>query len=164
MRVVAALFFFFFFPCIAVSQEATSTDLSELEGSFNFEEVANPAEDQAKENNIEAGANVLYTNYRIQRELYPVIILSVTQAILLIIILFFLTRHGRHSGSDIVMIGGLAFIIFGTIFLVLVVKTDEQLTAAIGILGTAAGYLFGVRQKAQPEDIAKKTNDNGSPS
>ena len=159
MRIVAALFLVFFLPCLSMSQEAVSPDVLKLEGEFDFEKIAGTAKKQGEERNSEAGANFLYVNYRIKRELYPVVILSVTQALFLIIILFFLTRHGNHSGSDIVMIGGLAFIIFGTIFLVLVVKTDEQLTAAIGILGTVAGYLFGVRQKIQPEDSIKKIQD-----
>ena len=43
---------------------------------------------------------------------------------------------------------GLVYIIFGTIILVLIATTEQQLTAAIGILGTVAGYLFGTLHRA----------------
>jgi len=40
----------------------------------------------------------------------------------------------------------LIIIVYGTIILVLVAEAEQQLTAAIGILGAIAGYLFGTIQ------------------
>lgn len=37
----------------------------------------------------------------------------------------------------------LVFIIFGTLLLTIIVDKGEQITAAIGVLGAVAGYLFG---------------------
>ena len=66
----------------------------------------------------------------------------------LLIVLIFL-RKTNHSASDIVNAAGLNLIIFGTIILVLVVDTTEQLTSAIGVLGAIAGYLFGTIQRKE---------------
>ena len=59
----------------------------------------------------------------------------------------FLSRQ-RFSASagDIVNAIGLIIIVYGTIILVLVAEAEQQLTAAIGILGAIAGYLFGTIQ------------------
>ncbi len=46
----------------------------------------------------------------------------------------------------IIFVLGMMFL-FGTIILVLIVDTNEQLTAAIGILGAVAGYLFRSAQE-----------------
>ena len=61
---------------------------------------------------------------------------------------------------DVVIVSGLALVIFGTIFVVLVVKTEQQLAMASGILGTIAGYLFGVRQKNASEGQDKTIPDS----
>ena len=64
----------------------------------------------------------------------------------LITVLLFL-KVTPHSARDIVNASGLNLIIFGTIILVMIVDTSEQLTAAIGVLAAIAGYLFGTMQK-----------------
>ena len=61
----------------------------------------------------------------------------------LVVALWFLTRKPEYSSSDIVHATGLIFIVYGTVFLSLTATTDQQLTAAIGVLGAVAGYLFG---------------------
>jgi hypothetical protein len=38
-------------------------------------------------------------------------------------------------------------VVYATILVVMIGKTDQQLTAAIGILGAIAGYLFGAATK-----------------
>lgn len=78
---------------------------------------------------------------RINNEFWYIVLLSALCVISLTIVLSFL-KHKDHSAKDIVNAAGLTLIIFGTIILVLVVSTSEQLTAAIGILGAIAGYLF----------------------
>lgn len=78
---------------------------------------------------------------RINNEFWYIILLSLLCVISLTVVLTFL-KHKDHSAKDIVNAAGLTLIIFGTIILVLVVSTSEQLTAAIGILGAIAGYLF----------------------
>lgn len=85
---------------------------------------------------------------RVQNEFYYVLILASLCLISLSIVLFFLLRL-KHDAKpkDIVSGAGLIIIVFGTIILVLIVDTNEQLTAAIGILGAVAGYLFRSAQE-----------------
>ena len=85
------------------------------------------------------------TQQRITNEFYYIILLSAVALISLFVVLNFLKNHGQCP-RDIVNAAGLILIIFGTIILVLVVDTTEQLTAAIGVLGAIAGYLFGTIQ------------------
>lgn len=42
---------------------------------------------------------------------------------------------------------GLVLVVYATVLVVMIGKTDQQLMAAIGILGAIAGYLFGTATK-----------------
>jgi len=70
-------------------------------------------------------------------------------------LLYFINRT-KPSADEIFHASGLVLIIFGTILVVILVETDQQLTAPIGILGAIAGYLFGrlsqVRKSAASEN------------
>ena len=84
-------------------------------------------------------------------KLYEIVILSALALVSLFIVLRFITRHPgiSYCATDIVNATGLIFIIFGTILLVIMADTEQQLTAAMGILGAVAGYIFGaIKQKA----------------
>ncbi len=59
--------------------------------------------------------------------------------------------HTERSANHIVSATGLIYIVFGTIILVVIANTDQQLTASMGILGAVAGYLFGRSQRDQRE-------------
>ncbi len=76
------------------------------------------------------------------------VVLSLTAVISLAIMLWFLTKS-KHSAENIVSASGLVFIIFGTIILVILASADAQLTAAIGVMGAIAGYLFGSIQRGR---------------
>jgi prepilin signal peptidase PulO-like enzyme (type II secretory pathway) len=95
----------------------------------------------------------LETLKRIDNEFWYIILLCLLCVISLLIVLSFLKQQ-KHTAKDIVNATGLTLIIFGTIILVLIVDTSEQLTAAIGILGAIAGYLFrSVQNHEEPENI-----------
>lgn len=82
---------------------------------------------------------------------WTIIALCVVLFISLIVVLMFM-KSTKCSAADIVNATGLIFIIFGTILLVMVADAEAQLTAAIGILGAIAGYLFGsMRNRERPE-------------
>ena len=66
----------------------------------------------------------------------------------LMIVLVFLSRRNGTAG-DIVHGSGLVVIVYGTVFLAIVVEDSQQLTASMGILGAIAGYLFGTIQKKE---------------
>ena len=93
-----------------------------------------------------ASDQLLVVREQIAKEKLYVIILSGLLVSSLIIILLFVYKT-THTARDIVNASGLVVIIFGTIFLVILVDTDEQLTGGIGILGAIAGYLFGTLQR-----------------
>jgi len=159
MKAFAAISFVLILLCAFFPQDVLSLDL-EQEEAYDFGKVTG-TENEKEENKsggIEKEADALYTNYRMKRELYPIIVLSVAQAVFLLIVLFFLMKQ-RSTANDIVTIGGLTFVIFGTVFVVLVVKTEQQLTAAIGILGTITGYLFGVRKRGKDETVSENEQE-----
>lgn len=81
------------------------------------------------------------TRDRVRNELFYISMLCALSVITTTIILVFM-RNREHDARDIVNAAGLNLIIVGTIILVLVVDTSEQLTAAIGVMGAIAGYLF----------------------
>ena len=78
---------------------------------------------------------------KVDNEFWYIAMLCTLSVVSLTIVLTFL-KSRNPSAKDIVNVTGLTLIIFATIILVLVVNTSEQLTAAIGILGAIAGYLF----------------------
>jgi len=55
-------------------------------------------------------------------------------------------------------------IIYGSVAVLLVADTHEQLTAPIGIFGALAGYLFGRSRERSPEAGARAVNAAGQPS
>ena len=109
-----------------------------------------PAQDQVVFEDPAAQAEIY--KLKVDNEFYYIAMLCVLSVVSLTITLGFL-RSKDHTAKDIVNITGLNLIIFATIILVLVVNTSEQLTAAIGILGAIAGYLF-----RSVQDNAKETS------
>lgn len=92
------------------------------------------------------------TQLRVENEFYYVVILALLCLISLSIVMFFLVKIKQDvKAKDIVSSAGLIIIVFGTIILVLIVDTTEQLTAAIGILGAISGYLFRTAQEVNNE-------------
>lgn len=110
-----------------------------LDGMIDYsEEIEQPANNNDTVSPLVNNVNQLA---RIENEFWYIVLLSLLCISTLIIVLSFL-KTKTHSAKDIVNATGLTLIIFGTIILVMVVNTSEQLTAAIGILGAIAGYLF----------------------
>jgi len=89
-------------------------------------------------------ANVI-TN-QANNQLWTTTLLAAVWLITFIMLLQFMRQQGC---KDYVNIIGLNLIIFATVFMVLVVETDQQLTAGAGILGAIAGYLFRAMQSEQ---------------
>lgn len=69
----------------------------------------------------------------------------------LVIVLVCIKNTQNHNAEDIVNATGLILIIFGTIIVVMIADVEQQLTAAVGILGAIAGYLFGTIRKGKRE-------------
>jgi hypothetical protein len=78
---------------------------------------------------------------RADRKFYAVL-LAILSLVSMFVVLY-LMRSASPSAEDIVLVMGLNFVIFGTIISVLIIDTNEQLSAVTGILGAMGGYLFG---------------------
>jgi len=86
----------------------------------------------------------LHFEHRMAQErnkLYLCVMIGLVMIIGLTVSLYFLTRTA-YSPEQIVNTSGLAFIIFGTLYVVILADVEAQLTASTGILGAVAGYLF----------------------
>ena len=70
-------------------------------------------------------------------------------AIIALFLVLFRIKNTEYSPDDVLNATGLIFIIFGTIIVVIIADVGEQLTAAVGILGAIAGYLFGTLRKSK---------------
>ena len=92
-----------------------------------------------------------HTLKRIENEFWYVVILASLSIVSLLVVLHYLKLRPDSTPKDFVSATGLSLIVFGTIILVLIVDTSEQLTAAIGILGAIAGYLFRTAQESSGE-------------
>lgn len=125
----------------------------EIGSSYEAALVAAPVLPAAPHPAVTLSADEMTHQFRMLEErhkLYEILILSLLALSSLFIVLRFITAKPAYSPSDIVNVTGMIFIIFGTIMLVIMVKTDEQLTASVGILGAIAGYLFGTMKTSRP--------------
>lgn len=135
--------------------------VTQLETEGAYEQAARSAGSQqpATIQDLRSQADQLTHEFRMRQEtikLYEIAILSGLALISLIIVLRFIAGRTDYSGSHIVTATGLIFIIFGTIMLVIMSENEEQMTAAIGILGAIAGYLFGTITRAKSAAEAKE--------
>ncbi|VAW67003.1 hypothetical protein MNBD_GAMMA09-1461 [hydrothermal vent metagenome] len=133
MKILVLLFGFFVF-------QSANADVHPLMVTPNDE--VGQQDSEAVVNEVSADSPEII-KLRINNELWYILLLSsLCIASLIIVLTFIRMNSGPCTSRDIVNASGLILIIFGTIILVLVVNTSEQLTAAIGILGAIAGYLF----------------------
>lgn len=87
-----------------------------------------------------------YNNFRLTQErskLTAIVCVILAALLALGMILFVLVRRPQTSPTDIVHGSGLVLVVFATVLVVTMAETEQQLTAAIGILGAIVGYLFG---------------------
>lgn len=140
--------------------ESTTTQPASSTSSPVLSEKEIEALIDLKLQNISLGFNGdVIVQEKVKNEFWYVIVLSCLSLISLFIVLRFLDGQ-EHGGKNMVSAAGLTLIIYGTIILVLIVDTTEQLTAAIGILGAIAGYLF---RSVQGEFMPSKKNNSVVP-
>ena len=91
-----------------------------------------------------------YNNFRLtqERNKFMAIVSVICAALFALgMILFVLVRRPQTSPTDIVHGSGLVLVVFATVLVVTMAETEQQLTAAIGILGAIVGYLFGATSR-----------------
>ena len=121
-------------------------------------------EAQATTEAAEAGTTALapteavtdYSRYRMQDSTNNLILaLSVMGAGLFSLFLVLWYLKSRDALPETMVNGsGLVLVVFATLLVMILAKADQQLTAATGILGAIAGYLFGKTSKG-PEGEQK---------
>lgn len=84
---------------------------------------------------------------QINKEILYVKLLCAVTVICLLIVLAFIKMTPQEANKSVVRASGLILITYGTIMLVIIIVDQRQLTAAMGILGAIAGYLFGYSDK-----------------
>jgi hypothetical protein len=112
-----------------------------------------PVAESPRVNTLEE-ADKRLLEYRLAQEDYiykEVMVLALMAVVSLTIVLTFMKINGACKPRDMVISAGLILVIFSTIILVLVADSQEQISAAIGVLGAIAGYLFGTASSRKPE-------------
>ncbi len=124
--------------------------------------IQGPSVDESADRNLNETNETLIIA-QIIKEAVVVISLAVMAVISLIFVLRAL--NGRNSPPRYIIAGsGLIVIVYGTIILTLTATTEQQLTAAAGILGAISGYLFGTSQRAESaQTVASPTPVNPGP-
>lgn len=142
----------------AQNTPAPLSELQELQKDVlaGAEELGPPPQAPAEESRD-------YALYRVEEESNRLILaLSVlgTGCLSLLLVLAFLTY--REAAQESMVTGsGIVLVIFALVLVVILAKTDQQLTAATGILGAFAGYLFGKATKGP--DAEQKQDKMGNP-
>ncbi len=125
------------------------------ESELDITKYDNPPVTQGAQSNLLEEADKRSLEYRLAQENYifmEVMILAVMAVSSLIIVLTFMKMNGTCKPRDMMVTAGLILIIFSTIILVLVADSQEQISAAIGVLGAIAGYLFGSAASRRSEE------------
>ena len=81
----------------------------------------------------------------------------------LVLVLTFLCRSSACTTSALVNGSGLVLVIYATILVVVIARAEQQLTAAIGVLGAIIGYLFGTATRAATTASAQATSTRPLP-
>lgn len=140
----------------ALSEAAQTSDsaadvLKEIRSSVTPASAAAPAADDAKL------YHDAYIAVELSRRIF-ILAIIVAAVLSLVIVLWFLTAIGNRNAATMVNAAGLVLVIYATVLVVMIARVDEQLTAAVGVLGAIAGYLFGTatkgpagKSKSEPE-------------
>jgi hypothetical protein len=137
------------------AQGNESAALNEIEEEFSFENATKKEVPEVASLPSGSSGESGLLHYRLAQgrdRSYHVLIVSGLLLGSLTIILAFLTRiKGACTPAHLVTATGLPLVIFGTILVILLSDTEQQLTAAVGLLGAVAGYVFRSMQQESPE-------------
>lgn len=86
--------------------------------------------------------------------LYEVILLTIMSICALMIVLKCMKDSKVCNARDMINGTGLVLVIFSTVMVIIIADAEIQLTAAMGVLGGIAGYLFGTIKTSQ--EVANK--------
>lgn len=105
------------------------------------------AEIQAQEQCDGGPTGAEYRKMQEQHRLYIIGGLIIFTPMVMYMLLYFVHKSNDNTEHAIIHTSGLVLVIQATAIVVIAAPTTEQLTAAIGVLGAIAGYLFGTTKK-----------------
>ena len=110
----------------------------------------------------EDNQNQLTLNFRVKQDsirFYEVILLATMSLLSLAIVLKYMKDSKMCGARDMLNGTGLVLVIFSTVLVIIIADVEIQLTAAMGVLGGIAGYLFGTLRSSLPANTeGKKEN------
>jgi hypothetical protein len=125
---------------------------------FEREQISQEAVVEGNVNN----SNQLMYDFRAKQEtfrLYQVILLAAMSLCALAIVLKYMKDSKTCQARDMLNGTGLVLVIFSTVLVIIIADVEIQLTAAMGVLGGIAGYLFGTLRSSQPAGNNRRTTD-----
>ena len=125
---------------------------------FEREQISQEAVMEENGNN----SNQLMYDFRAKQEtfrLYQVILLAAMSLCALAIVLKYMKDSKTCQARDMLNGTGLVLVIFSTVLVIIIADVEIQLTAAMGVLGGIAGYLFGTLRSSQPAGNNRRTTD-----
>jgi hypothetical protein len=145
---------------IVASIDDVNARLGDVEKNISTTTIASPAtgNELSTADKIKADVELKHSFYRF----IEIIIVALVGILSLVVILHYIvksrvkiTADGKQivdgppvDPKEIMNVAGLTIIVFGTILVVMMADSEQQLTASVGILGALAGYLFrGVHDK-----------------
>lgn len=145
---------------LTMGAEAQDDTVNQLMQEFSYEALQAEPPEEATGGKMSIDLNKIkleqYHIWRMEQErtkIFHVSILSALAFASLIFVIYMITSKTTYTATNIVNVTGLILIIYGTIALTLMAETEQQLTAAMGILGAVAGYLFGtIRRSPEPPE------------
>lgn len=96
---------------------------------------------------------------------YEVVVLALLAVISLFVVLTFIKSSKQFQPRDMVHATGLVLVVFSTIIVILLADVEVQLTAAMGVLGGIAGFLFGSfnnSARSERKPASPSNNDSGN--
>ena len=142
---IAQFLIFFVLLTIFIPNIVLTKDISPEEQK-KLEDITKSVVKMQPTTPVQAPPKWTEAEFRFKQEDHKVIILiglMVLTFLTLMVVLYGMSRTSSFTATNIVHATGLVLIIFATICVIMVAEVDEQFTAAIGILGAVAGYLFG---------------------
>lgn len=150
------------------SKPATDSDpyifhnLSESEQAQIQTDQEKPQEKQAGPDEIVDRLSLQLKEKQEDIRLYEVILLTIMSLCALMIVLKCMKDSQVCNARDMINGTGLVLVIFSTVMVIIIADAEIQLTAAMGVLGGIAGYLFGTIKTSQEVANKEKIPPEGS--
>jgi cytochrome bd-type quinol oxidase subunit 2 len=147
---------YFLLIVIAVAVAATAWTAAQAQeisaDRYSYEQALKAVASSSTDQPANATASKLgINNIVLWNDLAQVLVLSVVTVICLAMVLRYMKAHSTYSPTNVMHASALIFLIYGTVFLVIISQIAAQLSAAMGIFGSIAGYVWGRTQRREDD-------------